>query len=72
MLQTNFRECPECELRHNGVLRSSAKLVAPLRAGRSALVLRWLPYPVPSEVHAYSTPLTVSNPLCGIYGAYSG
>src|SRR5215204_851943 len=50
----------------------AAQLVTPLRAGRSALVLRWLPYPVPSEVHAYSTPLTVSNHLCGIYGASSG
>src|SRR5215208_2025270 len=59
-----------------GVLRSSHSknstklapcLVTPLRARRAALVLRWLPYPVPSEVHAYSTSVTVSNPLSEEY-----
>src|SRR5829696_6160618 len=39
----------------------AAKLVTPLRARRSALVPRWLPHPVPREVHAYSTSVTVSR-----------
>src|SRR5215203_1257479 len=46
----------------------AAKLVAPLRAGRSVLVLRRPPYR--TEVHAYSTSGAVSNPLWNIWGLF--
>jgi hypothetical protein len=38
LLLANFRESPECELRQNGVLRSSIRIIA---------------YSLPNAIHSY-------------------